>query len=281
MAEHLRVMTSDGVSLHYIEAGTGRPLLMIPGWCCSAAMFRGQIDTLSRERRVIALDMRGHGDSDKPEAGYRIQRLAKDLLDAVVTLGLQKPDVLGHSMGASVIWSYLSMFGDERPLGKLILVDQAPTVVCQTGWDDETRASAGCRITELDDLAAREAAVRSATTLDSAKDLIRGMCTDGITDADLTWIAGETLKMPRQHAVDLLHDHALLDWRSQIQMIENPTLVIGAEGSIFPEQSQRWIAAQIPGAELEIFEAGDGGSHLMFLENPARFNDHVILFLKR
>src|ERR1051325_2544663 len=65
--------TSDGVRLHYIEAGSGDVLVMIPGWSQTAAQFKHQIAGLSDRYRVIAIDMRGHGDSDKPTHGYRIQ----------------------------------------------------------------------------------------------------------------------------------------------------------------------------------------------------------------
>ena len=57
-----------------------------------------------------------------------------------------------------------------------------------------------------------------------------------------------------------------------IKRVRRPTLVVGAEASIFSAESQRWIAAQIPGAEVEIFKAGEGGSHFMCYENPSKFN---------
>ena len=106
------------------------------------------------------------------------------------------------------------------------------------------------------------------------------MFTETVNEDDLDWIAAENVKLPRGYAAPLLHDHCLIDWRSQIKAIRNPTLVIGAEGSIFTTQSQRWIAAQIPGAEVEIFEADDGGSHFMFFQNPKRFNARVAAFLE-
>ena len=68
--------TNDGVRLHYVERGSGAPLVMIPGWSQTAAQFEHQTAGLSARRRVIAMDMRGHGESEKPEHGYKIQRLA-------------------------------------------------------------------------------------------------------------------------------------------------------------------------------------------------------------
>ncbi|MGH6902926.1 MAG: alpha/beta fold hydrolase [Geminicoccaceae bacterium] len=70
------VTTSDGVGLYYLEAGSGKPILMIPGWSQTAEQFKHQITGLSDRYRVIAVDMRGHGESDKPEFGYKISRLA-------------------------------------------------------------------------------------------------------------------------------------------------------------------------------------------------------------
>ena len=153
---HKTVAVSDGTALHYIETGEGRPLLLVPGWSQSAAEFVHQIDAFAKFARVFAIDMRGHGESAKPKNGYRVQRLAKDLYDVIVRLGLEEPDVLGHSMGSSVIWAYLSMFGDERPLGRLIIADQAPATVAQPDWDAQTIADAGSAFADFGVLATFE-----------------------------------------------------------------------------------------------------------------------------
>ena len=68
--------TNDGIVLRYEEAGSGKPLVCIPGWSQTAAQFKHQLSGLSDRYRVIAVDMRGHGESDKPDNGYTIQRLA-------------------------------------------------------------------------------------------------------------------------------------------------------------------------------------------------------------
>lgn len=276
---HGQIAVADGVRLHYIEAGEGPVLLMIPGWSQSAAEFRHQVEGLSKRRRVIALDMRGHGRSEKPESGYRIQRLAKDLYDAIAALGLERPDVLGHSMGASVLFAYSSLFAQDRPLGRLVIVDQAPCVTARPGWDDETMADAGCLLPDMAALAAFEAGVLAGEGKEATKEIVRGMFTGAVDETVLDWVASENALMPRPQAAHLLHDHCLQDWRSEIAAIRNPTLVVGGEASIFPARSQRWIARQIPEAEVEIFEADDGGSHFMFLENPERFNARVAAFL--
>src|SRR5262245_21849016 len=100
------VTTSDGVPLHYIEAGEGKPVVLIPGWSQSAAQFKYQLAGLHDRYRLIALDMRGHGGSEIPAFGYKIARLSKDLHVVLVALNLHEAVLLGHSMGCAVIWSY-------------------------------------------------------------------------------------------------------------------------------------------------------------------------------
>ena len=80
--------TNDGYRIHYIEAGSGAPLVLIPGWSQAAIQFKYQIEGLSDKYHVFALDMRGHGDSDKPTHGYRIHRLSKDVHDFLESRGL-------------------------------------------------------------------------------------------------------------------------------------------------------------------------------------------------
>ena len=272
------VTISGGVTLSYLEAGAGKPLVMLPGWSQSAAEFKYQISALAAGRRVIALDMRGHGESDKPASGYRISRLAADLRDVLIALDLRDVDLLGHSMGCSVSWSYLELFGAER-LSRLILVDEAAAVTGNPSWPQGEREALNCLFPGPMDLAAQYHKVLTATDAEATADLLAGMFTEGVAREDLLWVAGENLKLPRIHAANLVYHHVIIDWRDVIPTIRLPTLVVGGNASIFPAHTQEWIAEQIPGAECVIFAADEGGSHFMFYENPAKFNAVVEAFL--
>jgi hypothetical protein len=70
------VRTDDGVRLHYLEAGTGPDLLLVPGWSLPAELWRQQIEEFSQSHHLVAVDHHGQGLSDKPTHGYRIARLA-------------------------------------------------------------------------------------------------------------------------------------------------------------------------------------------------------------
>ncbi|MEE8172957.1 MAG: alpha/beta hydrolase [Alphaproteobacteria bacterium] len=272
------VKIEQGVSLHYIEAGEGKPLVMIPAWSMSAAAYKHQIAALARNRRVIALDMRGHGESDKPKHGYRVSRLAADLRTVIGALNLGEVDLFGHSMGCSVIWSYLDLFGDEG-LGRLVLVDQAPVVTGKPGWSEEDRKTYGCMFPDPAGLAGFYDAVVGAKDAEATAPVISRLFSASLPADELRWFAGEAVKLPRQHAADLLYDHCMIDWRDVIAAIRLPALGVGARASIFSAESQQWIAAQIPGAEVAIFEAEEGGSHFMCYENPEKFNALAEAFL--
>ena len=103
IAKSLSFLTSDQVRLHYLEVGSGAPLIMIPGWSQTAEQYKFQIQELSANHRCFALDMRGHGASDKPEHGYSVHRLAKDVSEFLTQLKLDNVTLLGWSMGCSII----------------------------------------------------------------------------------------------------------------------------------------------------------------------------------
>jgi|DewCreStandDraft_2_1066082.scaffolds.fasta_scaffold00195_78 pimeloyl-ACP methyl ester carboxylesterase len=93
----------DGVRLCYDEDGTGDPpVLLVHGWCCDHTYFAPQFEHFRREHRTVAVDLRGHGQSDKPEQDYTIAGFADDLAWLCRELGLSKPVVIGHSMGGVI-----------------------------------------------------------------------------------------------------------------------------------------------------------------------------------
>jgi non-heme chloroperoxidase len=271
------VTTSDGVSLYYLEAGSGKPILMIPGWSQSAAQFRHQVEGLSDRYRVIAVDMRGHGESDKPDHGYKISRLAKDLRDMIEALDLQEVNILGHSMGSSVIWNYYDLYGPDR-LSKLLLIDQMPMITSNPAWSEGEKVASGAIFTPQS-LYETINALAGPDGVETTRGFIGNMVTESIPEADKEWIIQRNLRMPRQYAATLLYNHATQDWRDLIPRLDRPTLVVGGRVSVVPWQSQEWVAAQVPDARLEIFEEEEGGNHFMFIEGHQKFNDIVADFV--
>jgi pimeloyl-ACP methyl ester carboxylesterase len=269
--------TNDGVRLHYLEAGAGKPLVLVHGISQTAEQFKFQIEGLGDRYRVIALDLRGHGESEKANFGLKIHRLAQDLREALVAANARDVALLGHSMGCSVIWAYWELFGADR-LGKIILTDEPPMLTSNPAWTPEEREAAGSIYTPA-------FLWETANTLAGpdgeaiARAFFGSMMTRNCPEDVKEWMIRCSSRMARKDAATLLLNHGCQDWRDVIPRITLPTLVIAGRVSLIPWKSVEWIAKQIPGARLEIFEENEGGNHFMFVENPAKFNQIVSTFV--
>src|SRR5215831_8877890 len=116
------IKTSDGIRIHYLEAGSGRPIVLIPGWTMPGWIWQQQIDEFSARYHVIAVDPRSQGESDKPTFGHLPETRARDYKELVDQLGLKQPVLIGWSMGCGELLSYVEQFGADGISG-LVLVD--------------------------------------------------------------------------------------------------------------------------------------------------------------
>lgn len=100
-------LTRDGVKLYYEEAGVaaaGQPaLVFVHGWCCNHTHFAPQFEHFKSTHRVVAVDLRGHGDSDKPVEDYTMPLFADDVAFVCRELGIERAVAIGHSMGGNVV----------------------------------------------------------------------------------------------------------------------------------------------------------------------------------
>jgi pimeloyl-ACP methyl ester carboxylesterase len=99
-------LARDGVNLAHFETGPGNPqsppLVLINGWTGDHGIFTPQIIHFGESRRVVAIDLRGHGASDAPKQEYTIAGFADDIAWQCAQLGLEKPLVIGHSLGGAI-----------------------------------------------------------------------------------------------------------------------------------------------------------------------------------
>jgi len=115
-------LIADDVTLHWVQWGEqGQPILCLHGLTANAFFFQSLADGLATHYQVFAYDLRGRGDSDKPEDGYSIPIHAADLAALIDELGLECPIVIGHSLGALVALYFAAHYPNK--LSKLILLD--------------------------------------------------------------------------------------------------------------------------------------------------------------
>ena len=270
--------TSDGVELEYLDTGgDGVPFILVHGWGQTQAMFKGQVSGLGAGRRVITIDQRGHGLSEKPHHGYRIARFAKDVSEFLDHLDVQQADVLGWSMGVSVLWSYMDQFGTSR-VRKFVAVDQPAAVAAVPWMSKEEQADCGA-IFDVQGLIDLGGAIAGPDGFAAVEAFERSMFSGDTSPEVLAFVLEEIKSTPAYAGVPLLFDHCAQDWRDMLPRVDVPTLVIGCEGSHVNPSSQQYIANQIPGAKLHVFPSDVASSHFPFLENPPAFNAVVEEFL--
>ena len=114
--------TSDGIKIHYVESGSGRAIVFIPGWTMPAWIWQKQIDEFSKKYRVIAVDPRSQGESDKPAYGHMPETRSRDYKELVDHLGLKQPVLVGWSMACGELVKYAEQFGSDN-VGGFVLVD--------------------------------------------------------------------------------------------------------------------------------------------------------------
>ena len=113
---------ANGIRQHYLEHGDGPvEIVIVPGITSPAITWEFVAEELARDYRVITLDVRGRGLSDRPESDYSLPEYAADVSGVIATLGLRRPVVLGHSMGARIAIALGALHPDAP--GPLIIVD--------------------------------------------------------------------------------------------------------------------------------------------------------------
>jgi pimeloyl-ACP methyl ester carboxylesterase len=101
------------------------PIVLVHGWCCDHTYFAPQIEHFaSRGHSVVAVDLRGHGQSDKPQQQYTMQAFADDVGWMCEQLNIVKPVIVGHSMGGVVAFDIATRF-PALPSAIVLLTQQS------------------------------------------------------------------------------------------------------------------------------------------------------------
>jgi len=248
--------TSDGVRLHYIEAGDGRTLIFVPGWVIPAEIWLVQLAYFSRNYRVVLPDPRSQGRSEPAQSGNSTERRAQDIAELIAHLGPEPVVCVGWSMGATEILSCVDRFGSDLMSG-LVLVD---VFIVQPEWMEQE-----VRRMSLDLLRDRTGAIDR---------YVRGMFRTPQEEGYITWLVNACLGTPADTAVALMEDFLRQpDWRPVLRRLNRPLLYAAQEGL---RGEAHLLRENLPGAQVEIFEAA---GHALFVEEADRFNDLLERFI--
>jgi pimeloyl-ACP methyl ester carboxylesterase len=110
-----------GTRIHYLTAGKGTPVVLLHGYAQTSHMWRPAMAELAKSHRVIAPDLRGAGQSAKPEGGYDKKSMAQDIHALTAALGITRAAIAGHDIGLMVAYAYAAQFPDE--VSRIALLD--------------------------------------------------------------------------------------------------------------------------------------------------------------
>lgn len=268
----LTMTTSDGVELCYDDEGTGPAVVLVHGYAGRRGHWEYQREALlSAGYRVVALDLRGHGASAKPEHGLRLARLGQDVRELLDLLELDDVTLVAHSMGASVALAMLSISGFGR-IGRFVLVDQSPKIINDEAWQwgvknvtwDNVDDCVNFRIKWSNEEQEPQLPADSAMAQDFPADSAEGSEVWGGFD----------------HAAvkKLFVDHFTSDWRDMLPRVPVPTWVVTSRfTNYYLLEGMEWLAEQIPGARLTVFEHS---GHNPYVSEADAFNAELLDFIE-
>lgn len=257
------------MTLHLLEAGSGRPIVLVHGWPTNSTAWQSQLAALSPRHHVLAVDLPGFGSSP-PLARPTMAALAAGVRDLLDERQLEDVLLIGWSMGGCVTFDYLRQFGPHR-LRAIGIVDVSPCLLPQPGW-------AHGEGTPFD--AAGLAAWSSPWATDSEA-VVRDVYTIGLADpvrhvAELEWLVQESLRADHATAMLALLDAFEQDYRPLLPTIDVPALLLyGAHSTSSTPYLRDYLARTIPKARLEVFA---DSSHCLMIEEAERFNRVVGAF---
>ena len=267
------VVTSDNVRLYFEDFGQGHPLILIHGLSGSCKFFDQNFRELATSFRVIRFDMRGHGDSDKPQYGYHVHRLAVDLRDMLDHFSFDKVALLGCSLGCAVIWAFVELYGPSQ-ISAAMFVDQSPYQMAST---DGTWHLGSKVVFSEGSLEHVRAEMTSDPRTYHQKNVLNCF-TRQPTETEVSLYVNESLKSSSWFSSKLLTNHSYMDWRNVLPLVSCPALVIaGKKSKVFPWEGVAYAANNMPHAKLIPFE---DGSHWLYIEEANRFNQTVAAFLQ-
>lgn len=256
-----RMGLESGVTIHYAHRGDGiePPVVFLHGYVDSWRSFAGVLEALSATRRVVAPDLRGHGDSDKPECCYAMEDHARDLLLLMDGLGIDKADLVGHSMGSFIAQFFAARFPSR--VGRLVLVSSAASLAHKSAVLDLKP-----HIDALQDPVPKSFAVDFQTP------------SNPVPAGFMEMILSETMKVPAHVWRSAFSELLRVNHEPILGEISAPTLLLwGNQDGMFVRQDQEVLLSGIADSRLEEFETG----HCPHWEKPEETSRVLEGFLGR
>lgn len=252
--------TSDGVQLHYLEAGSGPAIVFEPGWSMPAWIWETQLRDLSAHYHIIAIDPRSQGESDKSVGNNSTERRAQDIHELLDHLNLGPAVLVGWSLGVPEIVTYAEQYGGAQ-VRAYVFVDGVL-------WDKRNEQFVDTM------LGVYKQVQNNRSTFTAA--FVRSMYKKPRSDDYYDRLTKAVLKMPTDSAIAAsISSMSRADYRPAIAKLDRPVMVM-CEAALKPLAADL-VVANVPGTRVELFE--DAG-HALFVDAADRFNKTLADFVQ-
>lgn len=254
----------DSMKVHYQNYGKGdQALIFVHGWTCNLNFWKANIPAFTDHARVIAIDLPGHGQSEKPEIAYTMKLFAQSVEAVMRDAKVSKATLIGHSMGAPILRQFYRNF-PEKTLG-LVIVDGGLKAM-------GTRESMKAFLDPLRLPTYRSSAERSVEFL-----------TQGMKDLKVRAEVKTAMVNTAQHVMVSAFE-GMLDpniWPASLteqEKIKVPALALMATSGNWTSDYEKYVREFVPGIEYQVWT---GVSHFLMMDEPQKFNEAVLAFLKK
>ena len=252
--------TSDGVRLHYLEAGSRaqQTIVFVPGWTMPAWIWDRQINAFATSYHVVAFDPRGQGDSEIPRSGYDPVRRGQDIGELIAQFGRRPVLVVAWSLGVLDTLAYVKAAGDGHVAG-LVLVDNS--IGEEPAPPPPASGPRGVKPPPREVVMDR---------------FVRSMFRTRQTEDWLDRLTETALRTPQPAAASLLaYPVPRSYWREAVYSTDKPILYIVRPRWMGQAEN---LVRQHPAAEMVVFA---NAGHALFVDDPVRFNAALGSFIHR
>ena len=249
----------DTIKVHYQNYGTGRDaLVFVHGWTCNLNFWKANIPAFVNETRVIAIDLPGHGESDKPQTTYSMNLFARAVDAVLQDAQVDRAVLLGHSMGTPVIRQFYRKY-PQKTQGLVLVDGLLRPFLPPEAMEKFIEPFRGPNY--------KEAATQ-----------MLNMMLPSVKDAKVREEIRAAMLAAPQHvmagAMEGMADPQI--WTED--KINVPVLNIQAKSPFLPPDYEKYVRELVPNLDYQMW---DGVSHFLMMDEPQKFNDAVLAFLKK
>lgn len=257
-ADKLTFAELNSTQIHYQSHGKGRDaIVLVHGWGCNLNHWRDQIPELSKRARVVAVDLPGHGLSDKPEMKYDMDLFAAAIDAVMKDAGVERAVLVGHSMGTPVVRQFYRKY-PQKTLA-LVIVDGGLRPFGTKEQREQFMAP-----------------LRGPNWKDVGKQMFAGMGAT-LSAADKERVSNSFFSTP-QHVLVSAMEAMAEDSLYATDKINVPVLAILAKSPFWAPDTEKFFRSLAPDLDYQMWEGVD---HFLFMGKPKEFNAAVIAFLNK